>query len=58
MWSSDKFFREKLIEQRIRHEKYADTEYNLEPNVKSSPGGLRDIQFIGWIGERFWRSGL
>ena len=53
MWSSDKFFSEKLSEQRIRHEKYADTEYNLEPNVKSSPGGLRDIQFIGWIGERF-----
>ncbi len=53
MWPSDSFFNEKLKEQRSRHEKYADTEYNLEPNVKSSPGGLRDIQFIGWIAERF-----
>ena len=35
-----------------RHTKFADTEYNLEPNVKSSPGGLRDLQIIGWIAER------
>jgi [protein-PII] uridylyltransferase len=52
MWSSPAFFRAKLDEQRVRHEKFADTEYNLEPNVKSSPGGLRDLQVIGWIAER------
>ena len=53
MWPSYYFFNETLEAQSRRHEKYADTEYNLEPNVKSSPGGLRDIQFIGWIAERF-----
>jgi [protein-PII] uridylyltransferase len=52
MWSSRDFFQAKLEEQRARHTKFADTEYNLEPNVKSSPGGLRDLQIIGWIAER------
>jgi [protein-PII] uridylyltransferase len=52
MWPSPVFFRAKLEEQRIRHTKFADTEYNLEPNVKGSPGGLRDLQIIGWIAER------
>ena len=52
MWASPEFFRAKLEEQRERHTKFADTEYNLEPNVKSSPGGLRDLQIIGWIAER------
>jgi len=52
MWSSQEFLQAKLEEQRDRHTKFADTEYNLEPNVKSSPGGLRDLQVIGWIAER------
>jgi [protein-PII] uridylyltransferase len=52
MWPSQEFFQAKLEEQRARHTKFADTEYNLEPNVKSSPGGLRDLQIIGWIAER------
>jgi [protein-PII] uridylyltransferase len=52
MWSSPEFFKAKLEEQRDRHTRFADTEYNLEPNVKSSPGGLRDLQVIGWIAER------
>ena len=52
MWPSQEFFRAKWQEQKQRHAKYADTEYNLEPNVKGSPGGLRDIQMIGWIALR------
>jgi len=52
IWPSAEFFRAKLKEQKVRHSKYADTEYNLEPNVKSSPGGLRDLQIIAWIAER------
>lgn len=52
IWPSADFFKAKLEEQRSRHAKYADTEYNLEPNIKTSPGGLRDLQIIAWIAER------
>ncbi|MBU30464.1 MAG: [protein-PII] uridylyltransferase, partial [Pseudomonadales bacterium] len=52
MWNDAEFFRAKRAEQQARHAKFNDTEYNLEPNVKSSPGGLRDIQTIGWVALR------
>jgi [protein-PII] uridylyltransferase len=43
------FFEGKHLEQQQRHGRFHDTAYNLEPNVKESPGGLRDLQNIFWI---------
>ncbi len=34
---------------RERYAKYGNTFYHLEPNVKETPGGLRDYQLIGWL---------
>ncbi|MYD44300.1 MAG: [protein-PII] uridylyltransferase [Gammaproteobacteria bacterium] len=52
LWPSKKFFNAKLAEQTNRHENFSDIEYGLEPNLKSSPGGLRDIQTISWITQK------
>jgi [protein-PII] uridylyltransferase len=32
-----------------RHAKFHGTIYHLEPNVKDSPGGLRDLQVLRWL---------
>ncbi|MDX1490538.1 MAG: [protein-PII] uridylyltransferase [Pseudohongiellaceae bacterium] len=56
VWPPKEFFRAKRDEQLERHDKYYDIDYALEPNVKTSPGGLRDIQTIGWIAKRHYRA--
>lgn len=34
---------------RQRHEKYGETIFHLEPNLKEAPGGLRDFQVTRWL---------
>ncbi|HEX8874242.1 MAG TPA: HD domain-containing protein, partial [Nitrosospira sp.] len=43
------FFMAKQLEQQQRHGRYRDALYNLEPNLKEGPGGLRDLQNILWV---------
>ena len=34
-----------------RHAKYQNTIYHLEPNIKETPGGLRDLHLLWWLGK-------
>ncbi|HEY1726687.1 MAG TPA: [protein-PII] uridylyltransferase [Steroidobacteraceae bacterium] len=52
IWPVREFFEAKVREQQDRRLKANDTAYNLEPNVKTGPGGLRDIQTIAWVAKR------
>ena len=59
LWPPAKFFAAKFAEQQARHARFDDTAYNLEPNIKEGPGGLRDIQMIAWVTQRqFGSTGL
>lgn len=43
------FVKAKRFEQQQRYARFEDTAYNLEPNIKESPGGLRDVQMVLWL---------
>ncbi|MFM7705106.1 MAG: [protein-PII] uridylyltransferase [Rubrivivax sp.] len=43
------FMEAKLLEMQQRHARYDDSPYSLEPHVKESPGGLRDLHLLAWL---------
>jgi [protein-PII] uridylyltransferase len=36
---------------RHRHSKFNNTVYHLEPNIKETPGGIRDIHLLRWLSQ-------
>lgn len=52
IWPMRDFFLAKREELHARHLRYGDTAYNLEPNIKDGPGGLRDLHTLGWMALR------
>jgi [protein-PII] uridylyltransferase len=55
----DEFVGDKIREMTERRERFGDSIYLLEPNVKQSEGGLRDLQAALWIARaRFKVSGI
>ena len=55
IWSQRDFFEVKINEAKARYLRHNATEYNLEPDIKTAPGGLRDIHIIGWVTKRYFR---
>jgi [protein-PII] uridylyltransferase len=45
-----RFIEQKVEERRREYEKFGQTVYLLEPNVKKSKGGLRDFHLLRWAG--------
>ena len=43
------FIADKQRERDIRHERYGDSPFMVEPNIKEGRGGLRDMQTLYWI---------
>lgn len=54
-WTDKTFFDAKMAEQAKRHAQHNNTESNLEPDIKNAPGGIRDMNQIGWIAKRHFR---
>ena len=44
------FIREKLEEREQDYAKFGSTVFLLEPNIKKTKGGLRDVHLLQWIG--------
>lgn len=49
LWTPAAFLEAKRADRAARRRRFGDTAYNLEPNLKEGPGGLRDLHLIGWL---------
>jgi [protein-PII] uridylyltransferase len=52
LWPPREYLAARLAERDARHARYDDTAYNLEPNLKDGPGGLRTLDSLCWMGRR------
>jgi [protein-PII] uridylyltransferase len=54
VWPLPSYLAAKRADRMQRHARFGDTTYNLEPNLKDGPGGLRDAQTMLWLGRRLF----
>ncbi|MEM6745051.1 MAG: [protein-PII] uridylyltransferase [Pseudomonadota bacterium] len=54
--SGPEFVEAKLEERAQRHDRHGGSRYLLEPNVKESKGGLRDLQTLWWIAKYLYHA--
>lgn len=52
LWPPQEYLAARLSERNARHARFDDTAYNLEPNLKDGPGGLRTLDSLRWMGRR------
>ena len=52
--NANAFVRELRQELRRRHERFGDSLYLLEPNIKQGIGGLRDLTTAQWAAKARW----
>ena len=52
LWPPAAYLAARLGERNARHARYNDSAYNLEPNIKEGPGGLRTLDSLRWLGQR------
>jgi [protein-PII] uridylyltransferase len=57
LWPPRKYLMARLAERDARHARFDDTAYNLEPNIKDGPGGLRTLDALRWLGHRLAHAG-
>ncbi|MCZ6490230.1 MAG: [protein-PII] uridylyltransferase [Acidobacteria bacterium] len=58
-WTANpgKFVERKRAELEERYGKLGETVFLVEPNVKESPGGMRDFHAMLWLAQGCWRAG-
>ncbi len=57
-WAQDwPFFQAKTAEQALRYQSFDDLGAKIEPNIKESPGGLRDLHSLRWVCHRIADAG-
>ncbi|MEO6065620.1 MAG: DUF294 nucleotidyltransferase-like domain-containing protein, partial [Lysobacterales bacterium] len=52
LWPAAAYLSARQHSQEIRHARFNDTAWNLEPNIKDGPGGLRDLHTLIWVAQR------
>ena len=57
LWPPVAYLAARRAERDARHARYDDTAYNLEPNLKEGPGGLRTLDSLRWLGLRLAHAG-